>query len=192
MPAEASCGRHSSMAGRSRSACSKLATRGCRACRCSSERPGPAPRGTTLLRRGFAGRFGDAAQLPPKIAAISGRGRRSRSTSWIRRAVAYPSQTEITSSNGQFDPVERPSRVSLLGYDNSLSLARRATLAESIRCDFVSQRRRSSFFFAYRRRAFSAVATIIAGVLLASSRSSRRSSHGRVRRPTAKHTSRLI
>ena len=113
---------------------------------------------------------GTLRQKPPKIEAISGQGTTQPidilDQEWL---LYYPSQTEITSSSGQFDPVERPARISLLGWlHESLSQASPRDLWQKAIVAAIVATVTFVVFFAYRRRGVTGAAiTVAIGLVLA-------------------------
>ncbi|HEY2251464.1 MAG TPA: hypothetical protein VGH74_10410, partial [Planctomycetaceae bacterium] len=107
---------------------------------------------------------GTLRQKPPRIEAISGEGTAQPieilEQDWL---LYYPSQTEITASNGQFDPLEKPSRLSLLGWlHNSLTLVSPSDLGHKAFYAAIVAAVIFIVFFAYRRRG-----ALGAGIVLA-------------------------
>jgi hypothetical protein len=112
---------------------------------------------------------GRLSQKPPRIMAIGGRGDEEPVEILTREWVVYhPSETEITASTGEFEPVQRPSRATFLGgLHHALShlsphdFGRRGpTVGVVAAVIFV-------VFYVYRRRGAKAAGlTVLAGFLL--------------------------
>jgi hypothetical protein len=111
---------------------------------------------------------GTLSQVPPRIAAISGQGEAQPVEILVREwTLFHPAETEITSSSGQFEPLEKPTRVSLLGrLQQSLSLGSPAQLWQKALWAALAGGAVAIFFFAYRRRgATGAIVTALVGLI---------------------------
>ncbi len=102
---------------------------------------------------------GTLSQIPPRIAAISGQGETQPIEILIREWMLFhPAETEITSSSGQFEPLEKPTRISLLGrLHQSLALASPNRLWQKALWTALAGGAIGIFFLAYRRRGIAAV-----------------------------------
>jgi hypothetical protein len=113
---------------------------------------------------------GTLREVPPQIAAVSGQGVEQPVEILDREWTLYhPDETEIISSSGQFEPVERPGRHSLLGQLHaSLVLAAPRDLWQKALWTAIAGAVIGVFFFAWRRRgAAGAVVTLLVGLILA-------------------------
>lgn len=113
---------------------------------------------------------GKLTLVPPRIAAISGQGETQPieilDREWI---LDHPAQTEITASSGQFEPLEKPSRVSFLGLlHRGLALASPGALGQKALWTVIVGGAIGIFFFAWRRRgvAGAAIAAALGLVLV--------------------------
>jgi hypothetical protein len=113
---------------------------------------------------------GTLSQVPPRIAAISGQGDTQSVEILVREwTLFHPVETEITSSSGQFEPLEKPTRTSLLGLlHQSISLASPTMLWQKALWASLAAGAIGIFFFAYRRRGVAgATMTLLVGLIFA-------------------------
>ena len=113
---------------------------------------------------------GTFVQKPPRILAISGEGETQPIEILDREwTLHYPEATEITSSTGQFEPIEKPTRVSFLGHlHHSLALASPSELWQKTFFVAIFGAAIWIFFFVYRRRGVAAaLLTGVVGLILA-------------------------
>jgi hypothetical protein len=107
---------------------------------------------------------------PPRIAAISGSEDDAQPIEILDRewTLDHPGLTDITSSSGEFEPMEKPSRISLLGrLHHSISLASPRDLWQKGLQAGIVAAAIGIFFFAWRRRgAVGAAVTVIVGLVL--------------------------
>ncbi len=112
---------------------------------------------------------GKITLVPPRIAAISGQGETQPIEILDREWVLdHPAQTEITSSNGQFEPLVKPTRLSFLGLlHQGLALASPSALWRKALLTAVASIAIGVFLFAYRRRGIGGAAiTAVVGLFL--------------------------
>jgi len=113
---------------------------------------------------------GTLSQIPPRIAAISGQGETQPIEILVREwTLFHPAETEITSSSGQFEPLDKPTRISFLGLlHQSISLASPTRLWQKALWTALVGGAIGIFFFAYRRRGVAGAAvTVAVGMVVA-------------------------
>jgi hypothetical protein len=107
---------------------------------------------------------------PPHISAISGGEDKAQPIKILDRewTLDHPGQTDITSSSGDFDPIEKPSRISLLGrLHHSLALVSPKDLWQKALQAAIVGAAIWIFFFAWRRRGIAGAAvTALVGMIL--------------------------
>ncbi len=111
---------------------------------------------------------GTLSQNPPRIAAVSGQGETQPVEILVREwTLFHPAETEITSSSGQFEPLEKPTRITLLGrLQQSLALGTPAQLWQKALWIALAGGAIAIFCFAYRRRGVAgAVVTALLGLV---------------------------